>query len=49
MCISICGVRLWNSLEMCVKNYKNEHLYKKEYKKIIFGNYQDMFRNNMNV
>ena len=26
MCISICGVKLWNSLEMCIKNCKNEYL-----------------------
>ena len=49
MCISICGVKLWNSLEMCIKNCKNEYLFKKEYKKMIFKNYQDMVSNNMNV
>ena len=26
MCISICGVKLWNSLGMCIKNCENEYL-----------------------
>ena len=38
MCISICGVKLWNSLEMSIKNCKNEFLFKKEYKRMIFKN-----------
>ena len=49
MCISICGVKLWNSLEMSINNCKNEFLFKKEYKRMIFKKYQDIVSNNMNV
>ena len=41
MCISVCGVSLWNGLSMEVQRSPNMNHFKKVYKKIIFKRYSD--------
>ena len=36
-CISICGVKLWNSLQMDLRNSTTLPRLKKEYKKVCYG------------
>ena len=38
-CISICGVKLWNSLKMDLRNSTSLPRFKKEYKKSLLQNY----------
>ena len=44
MCMSICGVNLWNHLEQEVKLSKNIILFKKRYKNTFFEQYRDECR-----
>ena len=39
MCISITGVKLWNSLENCLINCRNVHLFKKYYTNRLLKSY----------
>ena len=40
-CISICGVRLWNSLSGEIKECPNINQFKIKYKELIFTRYRD--------
>ena len=41
MCISNCGVTLWNSLEQEMKQSTNINLFKKRYKKLFINRYME--------
>ena len=41
MCISVCGVQLWNRMSTALQLSPNMSSFKRAYKNIIFGRYQD--------
>lgn len=42
MCISNCGVNLWNGLEEELKESRGINQFKKRYKKVFFERYRDV-------
>ena len=41
LCLSVCGVKLWNKLNENLKQCPNIFLFKKMYKEIIFKRYRE--------
>lgn len=41
LCVSVCGVKLWNRMDVELKQCPNIHLFKSRYKKCILSRYKE--------